>query len=734
MSKKKNLMKEYQKTLITPATMKKALLEARGELSDQDVFLSAAYRRQLNSLGSYLVGRTGRKDIAISARVEWDDGDDPFTAYTDNKAVVLNAAYPDIQKRKRRIDRHMCIMGMACHEFAHCLFTDFTQLKRQYEAFMDGNLYPGVPKITPANEQGLDGIQNMLEKGPLTRRVVAQIYKNLDNVIEDAYIERSLIVLHMGDAKKSLKMLNQAFFGEDFMESIRRKEVEDPALFQRGWSIFQNALLTLLKMGAVNLDPAYHPVIADIHNRLCALAPRLMREVENSNVRARKELALDLILENWDLLEGEINYELSQMSEEEKAIANLADEELEEILKHIIENALENIGADHEKHNNSNSGLPVRVFIEQPAPSQENGEENTDDATNDEGGKDENSSPADSENGKNAVIRITPEDDSFGGDDSMRKTLNSIETELSKQTAEEKTEKQLRQTLQQNANGSAVNDTWSVEIIRPPEIPQDGIDRYEYIWPKISPVSKSLKKELLKILRERRQGSKLTGLIHGRRLDTRSLYRTDEKYFSKTRLPSDRPTVATALLIDQSGSMCRHANDSSGQGLFQNKIQAASNAALLLYDFCVDLGFPIMVAGHTTDFGSKVILEVMAAFQKVDKQDRYRICNAKALYGNRDGTALNYMLSELKKRPEEIKLLFIISDGLPSDYFSGEDGVAHLQAVLADAQKSGVLTFAAALDEDIPQLREIYGENMFEMTDLARMPRTLLNVMKRFVK
>ena len=44
------------------------------------------------------------------------------------------------------------------------------------------------------------------------------------------------------------------------------------------------------------------------------------------------------------------------------------------------------------------------------------------------------------------------------------------------------------------------------------------------------------------------------------------------------------------------------------------------------------------------------------------------------------------------------------------------------------------MVFAAALDEDIPHLREIYGENMFEITDLARMPRTLLNVMKRFIK
>ncbi len=58
----------------------------------------------------------------------------------------------------------------------------------------------------------------------------------------------------------------------------------------------------------------------------------------------------------------------------------------------------------------------------------------------------------------------------------------------------------------------------------------------------------------------------------------------------------------------------------------------------------------------------------------------------------------------------------------------------HLQEVLASAHKAGVLTFAAALNEDISSIKGIYGENMFEITDLAKMPRTLLTVMKRFVK
>lgn len=743
MSEKKRLEAEYRKTIITPATIQKALMDARAGLSDRDIFCSAAYQRQLSSLGAYLVGRTGRKDIHALPRVIWDEKPNAVTAYTNNITVVINAAYPAIQKLSRRSDRNYCVMGLACHEFAHCLFTDFSLLKTQWETWTSGNIYPPRYRVTSQNEHGLEGIQAALKKGPRTCKAIATLYQDLDNVLEDAYIERSIVLLHPGDTKKSLRILNQALFGGDFMEPLR----ENPDYAKMRWSVFQNALLTLLEIGSVEIDPMFSEELADIHDRIARLAPRVNREVENSNVLARKELALDIMAENWDLIEEQLNQETQPGQE----LQDLSDEELAGLLEEILQTILEGAGSDHQNHPDSNSGRPLRVFIELPSPSQSedqegegsgpsggNGQDGESEAEGNSGdtkqaaqesGSEDNNQTAD------ATIRIEPASDAGSSDGSFGKILNNVETDLAKDAAHEKVENQLKDTLQRNANESAEGDDYRIVVDRSPSVPEAGVRRYEYIWPKISPVSKSLKKELLKILRDRRRGTKLTGLAYGRRLDTRSLYRTDEKYFTKNRLPNDRPQVATALLIDQSGSMCSSAVDSSGQNLFQTKIQAASNAALVLYDFCVDLDFPVMVAGHTVAWGNRsVVMEVMAPFQKVDKEDKYRICAAQALDGNRDGTALNYMLSELKKRPEDLKLLFIISDGLPADYRSMEEGVAHLKAVMEDAKKSGVLVFAAALDEDIPQLREIYGENLFEVSDLARMPKTLLNTMKRFIK
>lgn len=765
MPQKSKISRDYQKTIITPATIQRAIYDAKLQLTDKDIFLSPAYHRQLQVMGKYLTGRTGRKDIQLNAKVIWKEGPDAVTAYTDNTSVVINAAHPIIQALPHRPERNFCVLGMANHEFAHCLFTDFSLMNEQQKAYESGEIFPRKHQITPENERGLKELQKVLDKGPGARCQITNLYNWLDNTIEDAYIERSIVRLHPGDTKKSLKILNNAFFGEDYMEVIQNHSY----LLNMPWTLFSNATLILLKTGHVHIDPSAHEVLKDIYGRLKRIAPRLLREAENSNAMARKELALDLITENWDLLEKQFHFdemtegsegqpipgegEASQESQgnsssgstnqQQNGLDSLSDEEISEILSEILENALKGLNQPDPNGQDPNGGRPIKVFDEKPSPSEEQDEGGSSDADeksdSSEGSGTATGVPEDSDDSENTSestsIELGDEDNSHtGADGSFDLILTNIEKELAQENANNAVEQQLKNTLQLNADASAEGDSFQITISRESQYPQKGAERYAEVWPKISSISKSLKKQLLKILRDRRTGTKQTGLIYGRRLDTRSLYRSDEKYFYKNRIPNDRPQLATALLIDQSGSMSCSARDSSGQQLFRNKIQAASNAAVLLYDFCVELGFPIMVAGHTTSGIHKVQLEVMSAFQKVDKTDRFRICGATASGGNRDGTALNYMLSELKKRPEDIKLLFIVSDGLPSDYSSREEGINHLKNVMEDARKSGVLVFAAALDEDIPQLREIYGDTMFEITDLARMPKTLLTVMKKFVR
>ena len=82
--------------------------------------------------------------------------------------------------------------------------------------------------------------------------------------------------------------------------------------------------------------------------------------------------------------------------------------------------------------------------------------------------------------------------------------------------------------------------------------------------------------------------------------------------------------------------------------------------------FCVSLGIPVTIYGHSTDYRG-VALYSYAEFDSVDENDRYRLMDMMNRNGNRDGAALRFVAEHLAKRPENRKLLILISDGQPAD-------------------------------------------------------------------
>lgn len=55
-----------------------------------------------------------------------------------------------------------------------------------------------------------------------------------------------------------------------------------------------------------------------------------------------------------------------------------------------------------------------------------------------------------------------------------------------------------------------------------------------------------------------------------------------------------------------------------------------------------------------------------AKFESIDQDDRYRMMYISARGSNRDGAALYYVTERLSGRPEEIKLMILVSDGQPA--------------------------------------------------------------------
>ena len=164
------------------------------------------------------------------------------------------------------------------------------------------------------------------------------------------------------------------------------------------------------------------------------------------------------------------------------------------------------------------------------------------------------------------------------------------------------------------------------------------------------------------------------------------------------------------------------------------RIEYAQKAAILLQDFCAGLGIPCMVAGHNTGTRSVtgIHYEVFSDFHNVTRKNRLALAQMYPRSSNRDGMAIEVSSFLLKKRPERIKMLFVISDGQPNDTgYQGEAAMRDIQSIVKRYKKAGIETFAVAIGDDKEQIHAIYGDGFIDISELSKLPKVLTNVVKK---
>ena len=321
----------------------------------------------------------------------------------------------------------------------------------------------------------------------------------------------------------------------------------------------------------------------------------------------------------------------------------------------------------------------------------------------------------------------TEHDDSYegagytGAADDVERLLNriaenSVTTELERQRTEELTE------LAQSISYGDIHDGVSKTVHRIASVSEELKEEYQSIAGNLLHISKQLQKSVLQQMQDSRRGGKQTSLLMGRRLDAHALFRTDSRVFYKNALPNEMPALCVGLLLDESGSMS-----------WNDRATYARATAIILYDFCQALGIPITVYGHSTSRG--VDLYSYAEFDAIDRDDRYRMMDISARGSNRDGAALRFVAERLVHRPEDIKLLMLVSDGQPADAgYGGTAAEEDLRGIKHEYQRKGVLFVAAAIGSDKENIERIYGDAFLDITDLTKLPVKLAGIIKRFIR
>ena len=126
-----------------------------------------------------------------------------ITAYTDGYNICIGTNNSLVTSLDSRELRHYAIQGFRVHEVAHILFTDFPTLKNWVGHLNQGIWWPKIPDR--ASEKDGAELTKRLKKPRFCKPFVS-IVRNIENALEDGFIEREIQEMYGGLATTELQL------------------------------------------------------------------------------------------------------------------------------------------------------------------------------------------------------------------------------------------------------------------------------------------------------------------------------------------------------------------------------------------------------------------------------------------------------------------------------------------------------------------------------------------------
>lgn len=773
---------------VSHKKIKQLIAQKQSKITDRQFFTSRILAAHFADIAAAQTRRYGcRRRVKLD--IMWEPKL-PRLACTDNLLIHINAGNPLVTKQKGRQTRYEMVSGLFSHELGHVLYTDFL-LYQSYHSFQEsGKWFPESPPLRNITERDAEAdFQDFQASDPKNRELVARVSHDILNILEDGYIENRMLLDYPGILGSSLQKLRQVRF-EDYstMEDMIDQEADGGHI----WLSIRSGLLSYMLWGELKYGGT--PLSDERIQMVFSLLGDLDKALVSRDARDRCRTANLILIRCWshikDLLENIKEQADNAASEGGGSGSGDPNDLLSTLLSALAGGSEEGTGetspvdgspAPSEATSATGSQRAATAALaagsadgeseeqdpekdEAKASGGEDGEESGEEGEEgEEGPSADASDPESSQNGDGGLEMMpgapgspqqhqkvsdqeggriplhdtsevsAPEGGSTEHDDSYegagytgaaadverllnRIAENSVTTELERQRTEELTE------LAQSISYGDIHDGVSKTVHRIASVSEELKEEYQSIAGDLLHISKQLQKSVLQQMQDSRRGGKQTSLLMGRRLDAHALFRTDSRVFYKNALPNEMPALCVGLLLDESGSMS-----------WNDRATYARATAIILYDFCQALGIPITVYGHSTSRG--VDLYSYAEFDAIDRDDRYRMMDISARGSNRDGAALRFVAERLVHRPEDIKLLMLVSDGQPADAgYGGTAAEEDLRGIKHEYQRKGVLFIAAAIGSDKENIERIYGDAFLDITDLTKLPVKLAGIIKRFIR
>lgn len=173
------------------------------------------------------------------------------------------------------------------------------------------------------------------------------------------------------------------------------------------------------------------------------------------------------------------------------------------------------------------------------------------------------------------------------------------------------------------------------------------------------------------------------------------------RLFERKTLPGNKMDMCIGIAGDLSGSM-------KGSKLLQEKL-----AMIALAETFAEFTIPLYFMGFNVLNHTPVQTHYIR--WENSRFERERLLHLKADGNNFDSYSIRYMSHLMKERTEAHKLMFILSDGAPSFYFSKEDGIKENILAIQEAKSQRIDVVGIGIGEsiNISTFTNMYGKDFF---------------------
>lgn len=654
------------------------------EMTDKEVFTSTEFKSYCYKLADFIL----RKHKLYALNIQYNETPGAPVAYTDGKDIVLNAGNELAAVPKLLEGRFKVNMGVLFHECAHKLFMDFDMDEKGSKAITDGNLF-GEFDIPAGSD--LEGYKQELEqKLPDYGKAIASFYHRVFNIINDGHDEHAMKKCFPGFVAQCIDAVGKvqvdtATSLEDYVKNGAKP-----------LSIYYSLMLQYAKFGycVIGEESVETQAYTDYFARMESV---IEEAVEEDDYLTRWKHINTLILLLWPTLRDMIENGQSDGGSNGQGQGSGSSSG----------GSSDGDGSDNSSGDGSgNSPLTseqLKELIESLA---------------DEAEKDNGATPAPQGSGK-SVDPTQVANDQSGADMNGSDGFGAILSALGEEKAEGAIQKELDKAQMdaiRNANVPLIHRNVEVKVKRHHN---SDVEAYEAMYKDVAPYVRSLINEVLALLREHNEESVQHHKRFGPIIEPTEAYRPDGAFFAKKKLPEDRPNMSMCILLDESGSM------------WGSKMEMAKKAMVMLERFAAGIGVPLLVAGHHSDGDTRLNIYSDFVSTRPDK-DRYSLATIYASGCNRDGLAIRHCAEMLAERPEEIRLMVVISDGAPADSgYGGEKANEDIRKTLAEFRRKGLIIYGAAIDDDREVIQNLYGSGFLSITDLKSLPKTMVRLLRQ---